>query len=84
MSCKVVASSRIQIPAYKMIIKSDNKIYINEVLDENQHQLFYQARKKRRELNYRYIWTYHGNIYMKRDTDSEIMKITSSADLPSN
>ena len=72
------------ITSKSLSLQEDNKIYINEVLDENQHQLFYQARKKRRELNYRYIWTYHGNIYMKRDTDSEIMKITSSADLPSN
>ena len=62
-------------------LSDDVKIYINEVLDEKQHELFFKARKRRKELNYRYIWTYHGNIYMKQDSTSDILKITSSADL---
>jgi len=43
-----------------------DQIYINENLNPAMKQLFYQANKKRRKLDWKYIWTKNGTIYAKK------------------
>ena len=83
-----IYNSRKNLQKQKITTKSlgfdtEENIYINEVLDDGQRELFYQARCKKKTAKYRYIWTYHGAIYMKKTNDSDITKITSVADLNS-
>lgn len=59
----------------------DEPIYINEILDDQQRQLFYEARQARRSKNYRFIWTFHGHIYMKKSAEADINKICVKSDL---
>ena len=81
-------NSRIQlqkenIDTTKLGYPDKKSIYLNEVLDEKQNDLFYQARLKRKAAEYRYIWTYHGNIYMTKDNEGDILKIESPEELKS-
>lgn len=56
-------------------LTEENKIYINEYLSRSDQHLFYLARKKRAELNYKYVWTYHGQVFMRETKSSELVKI---------
>ena len=62
-------------------MQTDGRIYVNEVLDDKQREIFYQARVKRKELHYKFIWTFHGVVYVKKTSDSELVKITTIQDL---
>lgn len=58
-----------------------NKIYINESLNRSTQSLFYQARKRRSELDYKYIWTFHGQIFLRKNKSDDAIKINSQTDL---
>ena len=62
-------------------MQSDAKIYLNEVLDDTQREVFYRARQKRKELRYKFIWTFHGAVYVKKDRESDLVKVTSVEDV---
>ena len=57
--------------------RSTQKIFINEVLSKTQQKLFYHARKKKEQLKWRYVWTYHGQVFMRKVHDSDAVKITT-------
>lgn len=59
----------------------ENKIYINEKLSKATQELFYYARMKKKELNYKYAWTYHGNIFLREQKSTEAIRIASKEDL---
>ena len=61
--------------------QTTEKIYINEVLSPEQHQLLYKARKARKDKNYAHIWTFHQRIYMKKTSDSDMIEIKSEEGL---
>lgn len=61
--------------------ENTDKIFINEQLPKATQELFYKVRCKKRDLNYKYAWTYHGNIFMRKDKKSEAIKISSDKDL---
>ena len=62
---------------------SDTKIFINEYLNRPTQNLFFEARKRRAELNYRYIWTFHNQIYVRKTKSDDAIKICNSDDLSS-
>ena len=62
-------------------MQSDAKIYLNEVLDDTQREVFYRARQKRKELRYKFIWTFHGAVYVKKARESDLVKVTSVEDV---
>ena len=70
-----------QITTKSLGMQTDGRIYVNEVLDDKQREIFYQARVKRKELHYKFIWTFHGVVYVKKTSDSELAKITTIQDL---
>ena len=57
--------------------RGTQKIFINEVLSKTQQKLFYHARKRKEQLNWRYVWTYHGQVFMRKDHDSDAVKIAT-------
>lgn len=61
--------------------ENSDKIFINEQLPKETQELFYKVRCKKRDLNYKYAWTYHGNIFMRKDKSSDAIRISSIRDL---
>ena len=63
----------------KLGLSGDNKIYINESLTKATNTLFYKARQCKKDLNYQYVWTHHGQIFMRKTKESDMIKITDQA-----
>jgi hypothetical protein len=61
--------------------EEQQKIYINENLTEQQRHLYYLARQKKKELGYRFCWTKHGNIFMRKEEHGSVTKIETEDDL---
>lgn len=59
----------------------DSNVYINEQLTKLEADLFYKVREKKRELTYKYAWTFHGHIFMRKEKSSEAIRINSDKDL---
>ena len=62
-------------------LSTSNKIFINESLSRATQSLFYHARKRKTELNYKFIWTYHAQIFMRKSNDVDMVKITNQESL---
>ena len=56
-------------------------IYINEQISIDEMELSYKARQKKKELSYKYCWTFHGNVYMRRERSSDPIRIINCASL---
>ena len=59
----------------------DENIFINEHLSPLNRRLFAAASAKKRELNYKFLWTRRGTILMRKSEQSEIIKIENQATL---
>ena len=60
----------------------NKKIYISESLTPMKKKLFGSVNKLKKELKWKFIWTNHGRIYLKKGEDSsQTHKIDSSEDL---
>lgn len=60
----------------------DNQVFINENLNPMNKELFWKARNAKKELNFKHLWTYKGTIYMKKNDESQAVKISTEADIP--
>lgn len=61
---------------------SQNMIYINENLSPFNKELYWNARVRGKELNYKYVWVKNGSILMRKDDDATALRIGSLDDLP--
>ena len=52
-----------------------NKLFINKNLAQRRKQLFRMTKQKAKELNYKFIWTNNGQIYVRGDEDSKRLHI---------
>jgi hypothetical protein len=57
------------------------KVFINEDLEPNHAKIFYEARKKAKELGYFRAWTNNGVTYVKPTKESRPLKIESVFDI---
>ena len=57
--------------------RSDERLYINEVLSNSQHHLLYEARKLKRDKKYEYLWTKNQKIYLRKDGTSDVIEVKS-------
>ena len=48
----------------------DSKIYMAESLTKKRKELFKSCLKKKQDMEYRYLWTRNGRIYLRKDNDS--------------
>lgn len=62
-------------------LEDNRKIFINEYLSRTTQRIFYLARMKRKELHYQFVWTYHCQIFMRKDKTTDMIKITEVTDL---
>ena len=58
---------------------TNDKIYINEQLSKPMRELFFMARQRKKELCFKYCWTFHGTVYMRKEKSSDPIRISSSA-----
>ena len=57
------------------------KIFIVESLTQHNRKLFNECLQKKKDLNYRFIWTTHGKILLRKDEDSPVITITKRNDI---
>ena len=53
----------------------NNDVYINEHLSPEHRRIFVEASIKRKELDYKYIWTNNGTTYMRKDDGDPLILI---------
>ena len=56
-------------------------IYINESLTETNRKLFRDCMKAKKDMNYAFIWTSNGRIYVRKDHRSPAVQITTHDDI---
>ena len=60
---------------------ADNKIFISESLTASNKQLFDNCLKYKKVHRYKYIWTWHGKIFLRKDERSPPWQIRTIKDL---
>lgn len=55
---------------------SDPRIYFNENLTDSNRKLFWMARTRGKEKNFKFVWVRHGKIYAKQSQNSPLLRIT--------
>ena len=58
-----------------------NKIYLAESLSERNRMLFKDCLKVKKDLEFKFIWTLNGKIFMRKDKDSPVHLIANKEDL---
>ena len=51
-------------------------------LSKAQQRLFYKALKSKTTEGWKYAWTFHGQVFMRKTKSDDAVKITSELDLP--
>ena len=62
-------------------IKTNGNIYINECLTTENNNLFWKARNRGREKNYKYVWVKNGKIFVKKDPNAATIRVKIEKDL---
>ena len=61
--------------------ESSKHIYVNESLTEQNKDLFKECVKVKKELQFTFIWTSNGKIYLRKNESSPVHHINTKADL---
>lgn len=56
-------------------------IFLNDNLTSRNKRLFWEARQRGKEKNYKYVWVRHGKIFAKKSETASPLHIYSSSDL---
>lgn len=59
----------------------DKAIFINDHLTRKRKDILHEAKKKKIELNFKYVWSKGGKIYMRKDDSSNVIQLRSLEDL---
>ncbi|XP_008481625.1 uncharacterized protein LOC103518340 [Diaphorina citri] len=59
----------------------EKPIYINEHLSRNRKLILFEARKKKYEKNYKFLWSRGGKIFIRKDENSNVIQLRSLEDL---
>ncbi|XP_055604340.1 uncharacterized protein LOC129752590 [Uranotaenia lowii] len=62
----------------------DQRIYFNHRLTSLNQRLLGIARKFRNDNNYKFVWFSNGSVFIKKDENSNALKISDVHDLPDN
>ena len=57
------------------------KIYISESLTKKNRDLFHKAVQVKKNLQYKFIWSHYGKIYLRKDNSCRLKLITCQNDL---
>lgn len=59
----------------------DNLIYLNEHLTLHNKTMFWEARNKCREVNYKFVWTKDGKIFVRKEEKERAFRIRNLDDI---
>ena len=59
---------------------SQKRVYIDENLTQKRKRLFWLAKQKIKALQYKFIWTNNGYIFVRKDIHSEKISIKNEND----
>ena len=65
----------------QMGFKSQNKIFISESLTSKNKALFSRCLQLKKNLNFKFIWTSNGTIFLRKNEHSEYIRISSHKDI---
>ena len=60
-----------------------NKLYVNQNLTQRRQRRFRLAKQKAKELDYKFIWTWNGQIFIREDQKRTGLWIEAEYDLDS-
>ena len=58
-----------------------NKIFINKSLTKRNKNLLRLAKIKKRDVNFKFVWTKNGSILMRKNESARIIKTNFESDL---
>ena len=58
-----------------------NKLYVNENLTQRRKRFFWLVKQKAKELDYQFIWTSNGPIFIREDEKADSLLIRTEYDL---
>lgn len=61
--------------------RNDNIVYINEHLTTHNINLFWQAKLKSKDNNYKFVWTKDGKIFVRRNENEKAYRIRNEDNL---
>ena len=73
--------NKLSITTQSVGFRRAEKIFTNEALTRSQHVLFFKARQIKVKSGWRYVWTFHSKVYMRKSADDDPVKITSVSKL---
>lgn len=62
-------------------LSSNDPVYVNEHLTQKNKKLLSAARQKKKEVNWKFVWTSNGRILARKDETSRVIRIASLDDL---
>ena len=62
-------------------VEGMEKLYVNENLTQRRKKLLWQTKQAAKERDYDYFWTNNGQIYIRKDEESNKIHIKSETDL---
>lgn len=62
-------------------VKGTTKLFLNENLNQNRKHLFWNAKQKAKAHEFKFYWTFNGNIFVRKSEESEPICIQSTKDL---
>ncbi|KAG6439184.1 hypothetical protein O3G_MSEX000559 [Manduca sexta] len=68
-----ITTEMLQVPG------NSRKVFVNEHLTKENRILFSKARSIGKDLNFKYVWSSNGSIYMRRSETSSILRVSSEA-----
>ena len=57
---------------------SDNEIFINEHFSPSNRRLFAIASEKKRQCEYKFLWSRNGQIYLRKNDSSEVIHVSDN------
>ena len=62
-------------------VKNMEKLYINENLTQPRKRLFWLTKQAVKRLHYKFIWTNNGDIFVRKDENSEKIHVSNENDI---
>ena len=77
---EILSLAKDKLKNFNKDLPAAERVYINEHLSPGNKRLFALATKKKHELNYKFVWSRGGVVFMKKNEGSVTFKITSDED----
>ena len=65
----------------KFTVTETRRLFINENLTQLRKKLFWKAKQRVKDADFRFIWTNNGNIYVRKSESSNSIPIQNEQDI---